>query len=156
MTSKEQVQATIRKIVAGSNRDEKVAMRRAEMYLRSSPAFRDQVAEMIFEEIAEYVLAKDPNRSAQEIAEEVVALFERPEALEQTLKEVRRAQMPLDAALFDAAIDAHPDWEHAGENAVRFIGKGRKRLGPSKVVDWFYRNHPDEARKIEQQHGVFQ
>ena len=50
-------------------------------------------------------------------------------------------------ALLQAAIQRHPGWRTIGEG--QYIQR-KSAPGESELVEWFYKNHPAEARAIEQ------
>jgi len=53
-------------------------------------------------------------------------------------------------ALFEAAIEVHPDWRRT-QTGIKWIGDGPRpdSLDDSELVDWFQRNHPVKARDIQ-------
>jgi len=50
-------------------------------------------------------------------------------------------------ALLRAAIERHPGWHTIGEG--QYI-QSKNAPGEDELVEWFYKNHPAEARAIEQ------
>jgi hypothetical protein len=51
-------------------------------------------------------------------------------------------------ALIDAAAEKHPDWRPT-RKGWKYIGKGEPPMNMRGVVDWYQREHPHEARRIE-------
>jgi hypothetical protein len=54
-------------------------------------------------------------------------------------------------ALLRAAIERHPGWRTIGDG--QYI-QSRNAPGEDELVEWFYKNHPAEARAIEQRINV--
>lgn len=54
-------------------------------------------------------------------------------------------------ALFEKAIDLHPDWERSKPGRFRWIGATSCpiTLDQTNLVDWLQTNHPSVAREIE-------
>jgi hypothetical protein len=51
-------------------------------------------------------------------------------------------------ALIDAAAEKHPDWKRT-KIGWKYVGKGEPPMNMRGVVDWYQREHPHEARRIE-------
>jgi hypothetical protein len=54
----------------------------------------------------------------------------------------------IQCALWEAAVDAHPDWKKHNNRSYRWKGQGEAPSTDS-MVDWFQLNHPAQAREIE-------
>lgn len=105
--------------------------------------------------VVQHVFVRNPELSAQEIADKALAVMAKGEAA--VVQVLQLASEPLStqlqSALWDTAIDLHPSWERVGEGgSCRYIGKGRPgALGPSKLLVWLYDNHPQKVEAIKQQ-----
>lgn len=55
------------------------------------------------------------------------------------------------SALFDAAIQLHPDWKANDDGTWSFVGAGSppKIFDETALIDWFQINYPQEASNIE-------
>jgi hypothetical protein len=129
-------------------------VRRALMRCSADPSFEDGAREYVFGQLADYILARNPDVSAQEVSDKIFAFLEKEsEAITHVLSvNGRSRQERLHAALFDVALDLHPNWEAVGLNGtVRYIGKRRPgKLGPHNLVDWLFKNYPSKAQAIRQ------
>jgi hypothetical protein len=146
---------SVRKIAEGSGGNLDVAVRRALMRCSADPSFKDGVLESFFGQLADYILARNPDLSAQEVKDKIFALLEKESeaAITHVLSvNGRSRQERLHAALFDVALDLHPNWEAVGLNGtVRYIGKRRPgKLGAHNLVDWLFKNYPSKAQAIRQ------
>lgn len=52
-------------------------------------------------------------------------------------------------ALFDAAVDTHPDWQRTAPGHYKKTGSPLREGDDHRLIDWFQTNHPREARAIE-------
>jgi hypothetical protein len=166
MSDLERLRGVMRKIAEKSGGNLDVAMRRVHMCASAAPSFFEKgVLEYIFEQVADYVLPRNLDLSEEELSNKILAFPQKwPEALERVFSiNERSRQEQLYAALFDVAVDLHPELEAAGPEGDRVRYIGRRRPGErgercearvsrtlSNLVDWLFENHPSRAQAIEQ------
>ena len=162
----ERLRGVVRKAAKNSGGNLDVAMRRVLMWASADPSLVEKgIPEYILDQVAHYVLPRNLDLSEEEVLDKTLAFLEKgPEAFKRVFSiNERSRQEQLDAALFDVAVDLHPDWEAAGPKGdrVRYIGKRRpgKRGERSEARDsrtltnlvvWLFKKHPSKAQAIEQ------
>jgi hypothetical protein len=83
------------------------------------------------------------NRAYRIAQDEISQARETLQEREHRLRKIIAGDDPVRAALLTAALKVHPLWQRA-----QWVGED----GPPSVdemIDWFQRNHPKEAREIE-------
>ena len=91
-------------------------MRRVLMWASADPSLMEGHRGYILDQVAHYVLPRNLDLSEEEVLDKTLAF---PQKGLEALKRVfsineRSRQEQLYAALFDVAVDLHPDWEAAG------------------------------------------
>jgi hypothetical protein len=88
-------------------------------------------------------------KPGQTVGEKLQAMAaEGDERARQILASWNTREARVNNALIDAAAEKHPDWKRT-RNRWKYIGKGEPPGNMRGVVDWYQREHPHEARRIE-------
>jgi hypothetical protein len=146
----------IRKVAEESGGDPKAATRRVLMWVSTDQSLEEATEELIVEKVCDHLSARNLDLSTEEISDKAIATLKQgPEAVEHILRIHRLSrQAQLDAALWDVAIDLHPDWKLLPNGRCRYIGKGRRPsvhgVGPGRLLGWLYKNHPSRVQAIKQ------
>jgi hypothetical protein len=88
-------------------------------------------------------------KPGQTVGEKLQAMAaEGDERAGQILASWNTREARVNNALIDAAAEKHPDWTRT-RNGWKYVGEGEPPRNMRGVVDWFQKEHPHEARRIE-------